>query len=172
MLVFSEKQKFRQWWIWLALVAVTGFMVYGIYQQTILKKPFGNNPVNDTVLILVSLVPLIILVLFMFSELETEISDRGVSYKFFPFHWKSRTIVWEDIEKAFIRKYRPIMEYGGWGLRLGIFGNGRLLSVSGNMGLQLILKNGKRLLLGTRKPEEVDQVIKRLMEKQTQNHLT
>lgn len=167
MVVFSEKQKFRQWWIWLALVAMISFMVYGIYQQTILKKPFGNNPANDTVLILISLVPLIILVLFMFSELETEISDRGVSYKFFPFHWKRRTIVWGDIEKAFIRKYRPIIEYGGWGLRLGIFGNGRLLSVSGNMGLQLILKSGKRLLLGTRKPEELEKVIKLILDKKS-----
>jgi hypothetical protein len=167
MLVFSEKQKFRQWWLWLPLVTVSGFMVYGIYQQIILKKPFGDNPANDTVLLLISLVPLIILVLFMFSELETEISDRGVSYKFFPFHWKSRTIVWGDIEKAFIRKYRPIIEYGGWGLRLGIFGNGRLLSVSGNMGLQLILKSGKRLLLGTRKPEELEKVIKLILDKKS-----
>lgn len=142
-----------------------GFFVYGLYQQLILKKPFGNNPTSDTGLLIASLIPLSIIILFSFISLGTEISESGVSYQFFPFQLRKITIPWANIEKAFVRKYNPITEYGGWGFRLGIFGYGRALNISGNMGLQLVLKNGKRLLLGTKKPEEIEKAMQKIIDK-------
>jgi hypothetical protein len=58
-----------------------------------------------------------------------------------------------------VRKYSPIKEYGGWGFRYG-FKNGKAYNISGNMGLQLILKNGDRILIGTQKPEELETYLK------------
>jgi len=165
MILFSEKQKFRQWWIWVVLLAMAGLFVYGIYRQIVLKKPFGDHPASDTGLLIASLIPVFLLLLFLFAELKTEISENGVSYKFFPFHLNKIIIPWANIEKAFVRKYNPITEYGGWGFRLGIFGSGRALNVSGNMGLQLIFKNRKRLLLGTRKSEELRKAIQKIIDK-------
>jgi hypothetical protein len=162
MILFNEKQKFRQWWIWLVLLAMIGFFAYGLYQQSILKNPFGENLVKDTELIISLLIPLSVVILFLFIRLDTELSETGVSYQFFPFHLRKITVLWEDIEKAFVRKYNPVTEYGGWGFRLGIFGSGRALNVSGNMGLQLELKNGKRLLLGTRKPDELEKALQKI----------
>lgn len=49
MLVLNEK-KFRQWWIWLTLMAMGAFMVFGIYRNTMRMKPIGNNPANETTL--------------------------------------------------------------------------------------------------------------------------
>jgi hypothetical protein len=165
MILFSEKQKFRQWWIWLVLLAMAGFFAFAVYQQLVLKKPVGDNPASDTGLLIISLIPVFLILLFLFSELETEISESGVSYKFYPFHLRKITVSWGNLEKAFVRKYNPITEYGGWGFRLGIFGHGRALNISGNMGLQLVLKNGKRLLLGTKKPDEMEKVILQMREK-------
>ncbi|MES2389410.1 MAG: hypothetical protein V4543_15515, partial [Bacteroidota bacterium] len=56
--------------------------------------------------------------------------------------------------KAYIRTYSPMGEYGGWGIRYGI-NKGWLYNVSGNMGLQLELLDGKKVLIGTRKPDEI-----------------
>lgn len=73
-----------------------------------------------------------------------------------------KKISWDRISKAFVRQYNPITEYGGWGLRLGLLGKGKAFNVSGNKGLQLVYDNGKRFLLGTQRPEEVERVLKQL----------
>ena len=165
MILFSERQKFGPWWIWLVFLALVGLFVYGIYQQLFLKLPFGDHPASNTGLLIASFILMSITILLLLITLETEISERGVSYQFFPFHLRKITVPWANIEKAFVRKYNPITEYGGWGFRLGIWGHGRALNISGNMGLQLVLKDGKRLLLGTKKSEELEKVILQIREK-------
>jgi hypothetical protein len=40
-------------------------------------------------------------------------------------------------------------------------GNRRAYNTSGNMGLQLIMKNGKKILIGTHKPDELDAFLKK-----------
>jgi len=55
------------------------------------------------------------------------------------------------------REYKPIREYGGWGIRYVI--GGIAYNVYGNKGVQLILKNKKKVLVGTQKPEEFYQAI-------------
>ncbi len=156
---FTESQKFTQWWLWIVLIGMTGIFLFGLYQQIILKIPFGDKPVSSMTLMLISIIPLLILVLFLISKLETEINESGISYRFFPFHINKKTIPWEQIEKAYVRKYSPISEYGGWGFRLGLFGKGRALTVSGTQGLQLILLNGKKLLIGTIRPDELNKCL-------------
>jgi len=53
---------------------------------------------------------------------------------------------------VFVRKYSPLFEYGGWGLRWSL--NGKAVNVRGNMGIQVVLKNGSRILIGTSNPED------------------
>ncbi|MBK8703741.1 MAG: hypothetical protein IPN33_08970 [Saprospiraceae bacterium] len=64
--------------------------------------------------------------------------------------------------KVYVRQYKPIAEFGGWGLRYSMSGKGRALNVSGNMGLQLEFKDGKKLLIGTQKPKEIELVLTNL----------
>ncbi len=44
-------------------------------------------------------------------------------------------------------------EYGGWGIRYGM--KGMAYNVSGNRGVQLEFETGKRLLIGSQRPEEL-----------------
>ncbi|APY09596.1 hypothetical protein BWZ20_04820 [Winogradskyella sp. J14-2] len=83
-------------------------------------------------------------------------------YKFFPFQFKSKLIEWQEINKAYVRNYDAITEFGGWGLKGGALWNkskGRAINVSGDIGIQLQLKNGKKLLIGTQKKEEAMRVL-------------
>ena len=80
--------------------------------------------------------------------------------KLFPFHLAFKHYPWEMISKAEVRKYNPITEFGGWGYRWG-FG-GTAVNISGNMGLQLDLSNGKKLLIGTQGPDELRSVLQRM----------
>ncbi|MHC4187375.1 MAG: hypothetical protein ACYSRQ_04200 [Planctomycetota bacterium] len=61
----------------------------------------------------------------------------------------------EDLKECYIRTYRPIKEYGGWGIRYGFGESGKAYNVKGNQGLQLVFENGKRLLIGTQKPKRL-----------------
>lgn len=66
------------------------------------------------------------------------------------------------MKKVYVRKYLPLREYGGWGLRWGIFGSGTAYNISGNMGIQLVLQNGKKILVGTQKAEECRRILEQL----------
>lgn len=160
--LFSEKQKFNQWWIWLLLLSINAFHFFGIYKQIISGEPFGTKPMSDTGLLISTGVTLIMTILFTRLQLETRITKEGIHVRFFPFHLSFKYYPWDDILKSYVRQYSPIWEYGGWGLRLGFFGKGSAFNVSGNMGLQLEFKNSKKLLIGTQKPDEVSQVLNKL----------
>jgi len=79
------------------------------------------------------------------------IDDEGIHYKMFPFHFKWQTIAWQEIHNLEIRTYRPLKEFGGWGLRFGQ--SGKAYTISGKTGLQLQLKNGRKVLFGTQKAD-------------------
>ncbi|MGB5272717.1 MAG: hypothetical protein WBN39_01570, partial [Flavobacteriaceae bacterium] len=61
---------------------------------------------------------------------------------------------WEDIDKAEIIKYRFV----GFGIRLS-FKYGTVYNIKGNLGMALHLKDGKKYLIGTQKPEELQKAI-------------
>lgn len=103
------------------------------------------------------IIPLIVLLLFLIFRLDSEVRPDGVYVRFFPLATKLKRYGWEEIDKAYIRTYSPLREYGGWGVRYGA--KGKALNVSGNQGLQLELKNNKRLLIGTRRPEALAQAL-------------
>ncbi|SDL02555.1 hypothetical protein SAMN04487898_11451 [Pedobacter sp. ok626] len=69
---------------------------------------------------------------------------------------------WDVIDKYYIRTYSPLGEYGGWGIRYSMSGQGMAYNVSGNKGLQLELNNGKKILIGTNNPTELEAALTKL----------
>ena len=53
------------------------------------------------------------------------------------------------------RVYRPVLEYGGWGVRYTPFGRGWAYNVSGNRGVQLVMSSGRRALVGSQRPDDL-----------------
>jgi 4-amino-4-deoxy-L-arabinose transferase-like glycosyltransferase len=157
--LFSEKQGFRQWWLWTLIIGLNAVML-----GKILKEWDGNimNEPNDSILFQVInfLVILGVTLLFLALRLETRITEEAIQVRFFPFHRKQRTYTWDMIAQAYTRSYHPITEYGGWGMR-GI-GNNRALNVSGKQGLQLVFTDGRKLLIGSQKTPEIEQVLNKL----------
>lgn len=161
-ILFREKQQFRQWWIWLILLGINGFHLFGVFQQVFGGRQFGDKPVSNAVLLFSLGLSLLLTVLFINLRLDTQIKKDGIYVRFFPFHLNFKEYHWDKISKLFVRQYRPIGEYGGWGLRLGIFGKGKAYNVSGNKGLQIVFTDNIKLLIGTNKPEELRDTLKRL----------
>jgi len=157
---YTEEQRFHQPWIWLGLgVAVLSLIPlwYGLYVQLVEGVPWGDRPSSDEVLALTvigtTVVILGITVVFFNARLVVSIDAEGLDYRFIPFHRRVHTIPWSEVSRVYLRTYRPILEYGGWGIRFGT--GGKAYNVSGTDGLQLELKTGKKILIGTRNPVEI-----------------
>lgn len=159
--LFSEQQRFRQIWLWILLIAVDTLFVYGLVKQVFFGQTFGNHPMSDVGLIFTTVCVLLLTLLFVSMRLDTEIKTEGINYRFFPFQ-KMKHISWERISASYIRKYNSLIEYGGWGFRLGLFGKGKAYNVSGGEGLQLVYDKNKTLLLGTQKADEIKSVLHQL----------
>lgn len=151
--LFFEKQKFNQLWLWfLILVPFLYVLIY-----------FLDNKGSDlTTLIIVSCTLILSILILVIIKLETIIKKEGILIRFFPFHIKYRQYEWSDISKLYMRKYDAISEYGGWGIRINLRGKGKAFNVSGNNGLQLEFKNNKKILIGTQKPEELIEALKKI----------
>ena len=157
--LFQERQYFRNWIVWIPLLGTDALFIWGLYQQLILGKPWGDNPMGDWGLLGMSALVFGVTAMFVVMHLNTEIDREGVRIVFFPM--AKRFIPWQEVERAEVRRYNPILEFGGWGLRFRP--NGRAYSVSGRMGLELTLKSGKKVMIGTQEPEEIGRVVKKLL---------
>lgn len=158
--LFKEEQQFRQWWWIVMILGVTipamVMNIYAIYQQIVRGIQVGDSPVPNVMLI-VGLVFLCVMLWSSFAlKLEVWIDQDGIHYRFFPLIRKNRLISKAEIERFEIRKYNPIIDYGGWGVRRG-FGRKwqRAYNVSGNIGLQLYLADGKKVLFGTQRSQAI-----------------
>lgn len=168
-LLFREEQKFRQWWLWLILwtataVSVVPFLV-GIYTQEVLDKPWGDQPSETSMLVFFLLLDSAIMagVIWLIGTMKllVEIRSGGIWFRFPPLMVKWKCIKKEEIESFCVRKYNPTTEYGGWGIK-GSSRN-RAYNVSGNTGLQLFLKNGKKVLFGTLKKQSAEYAMSKMM---------
>jgi hypothetical protein len=155
--LFSETQKFTQWWVILIFVLLNSIWVYAIVLQLIFDVPYGNNPISDTGIVILGLVLTFFSVTFFSLKLQTKITTDGIYFRFFPIHQSYEFISFNSIQKCYIRQYKPLKEFGGWGIRFGI--NSNAYNISGKIGLQLELKNGEKLLIGTQKPGKIENLL-------------
>jgi hypothetical protein len=96
--------------------------------------------------------------LLLFScRLITVVRSDALVIQFFPFQLRPRAISYENIKSWEPVRYRPILDYGGWGIRFGR--GGMAYNVSGNLGVKLVFPTGQHLLIGTRQPEELSAAI-------------
>jgi len=158
--VFIERQKFNQWWLWLILAGINGIFLFGLIKQLIFGQQFGNNPLSNAGLALLFLGFLAFTFLFYKLGLYTKIDKQGIYFRFIPFHTAFRFYPWEKITGIQVTTYNPFKDYGGWGIRGGR--KGIAYTVSGNTGIDIGLINDKKILIGTRKAEEVKEIIKKL----------
>lgn len=174
-ILFTEQQKFPQIWlfVFIGVSNLTVFipLMYGFYQQIINGQPWGQSPMSDTgliVLILVITAGIALINFIIFSaRLETQIKDNSVYYKYFPFVWNWKLIYKDRITSFQIRTFRPVIEFGGYGYRKRPFKKMTALIMSGNNGLQLDLNDGRKLVIGTQKPNELGEAMQKLMNKET-----
>lgn len=144
-----------------AFLLSAGLFAIAVYRQILLDPVIETNTMGNPRLLAtfmgVFLLFLSIYFLFRSARLTTVIDETGISYRFSPFHFSFRHIKWESVEDWQVVTYNPVLEYGGWGVRFGK--HGWAYNVSGDKGLQIHLKNGKCILIGTQRSNELKELL-------------
>ena len=144
---FREEQRFE--WFWTAMFCVPAFIVgYGLYRQVWLMQPFISN----ALLWPAFAVAVVVAVWFLRLKLVTEVRDDGL-FICFVWLWPERTIPWDQIRSVETRTYRPIRDFGGWGVRWAA--RGIVYHARGARGVRMVLASGERVLVGSQRPDEL-----------------
>lgn len=165
---FEEIQYSRQWWLWLTIVAIVALTVgicgYGLVEQLVYGRPFGNRPMSDTGLLVFAPVILVfdigLLALFLAANLSTQVRDDGLYLRYFPFHLSFHRLPLENMAAVEAVTYSPLRDYGGWGIRYGR--GGKAYNPTGNRGVRISYLNGRHILIGSQRPEELARAIESL----------
>ena len=139
--LFEEKQKFTQWWVWTLL-----FLTLFVLDKNTYTVLIGG----------------VIIIFFYLLELRIKVKEEAVYYQFFPLHIKSFSIKKNEIEKIESLKYRPLGDYGGWGIRYSF--KGKCYNVKGNLGVKVFLKNGSYILFGSQKHLDFEKSLRVLIQ--------
>ena len=160
--IFHEEQKFSKWIYWLICIMIV-ISVVVIVVAVKEESAKGNPPdTGEFVWLIIGIViPIIIAALFAFLKLETQVRTDGLYVRFFPIHINFKKFSPEDLSEAYARQYNPMSEYGGWGIKG--YGKNKAYNTRGNEGVQLVFNNGKKLLIGSQKAEELEQAIQSIM---------
>jgi len=133
--LFREVQRFRQPWIWALLGSVALLMI--------VLRPISWRGVG-----IVGAVAGLVYSL----RLKTEVRADGIYFKMWPLHRSFRRIPWSEIQRYEAKQYRPIREFGGWGIR---WAPGKIAyNVRGNRGVWIERTNERSVLLGSQHPDE------------------
>lgn len=132
---YREVQRFRQRWLW-------GLLVGLVLPMALL------GPVAIPGLAILGAVG----VLVYSVRLRTEVRADGIYVKMWPLHRSYRQISRDEIERYEARRYEPLREFGGRGVR---WAPGKLAyGVSGNRGVWIRRTNGRSVLVGSQRAEE------------------
>ncbi len=159
MVLYREVQNIRHTWLTVLLLVPLAVVFFGLYQQVVLGRPWGNHPVSDRAFLVMTATICALVVWLLNLKLVTELRPEALFLQFRVL-WKPRRIPLDQIESAKAVTYRPIAEYGGWGIRWSFRDSSVAYSAKGNRGLEIILKDGRRVLIGSQHPEELEGAIR------------
>ncbi len=155
---FREEQQLRQWWLWLLLGALAGIVWLAFIQQVLLGRPFGGRPGPDWLVWLGwGLVGVVAPVMLWGMCLVIEVDASALHYRYRPFIGR-RSVALAEIKSCRAITYRPVLHYGGWGIRWSP-SRGWAYNASGNEGVLIELQSGKQFLLGSHKAEELSRAV-------------
>jgi hypothetical protein len=144
--LFEEEQRFRQPWLWAVVISVA------VLPALVLLPPLRKLPTHGSpeVAIAVAIGTLaLVLGTLLVMRLTVRVTPEEIEIRYVPF--VDRHISIADIAGFEPRTYNPIL--AGYGIHITPYG--WVYNVSGREGVALTLTNGKRLLIGTQRQQEL-----------------
>jgi hypothetical protein len=151
--LFREEQRFTQWWLWVLVILPAALAWWPFVQQVIGGQPVGQHPAPSWLVWVIWLaIGIGLPLLFGRVSMVVEVFDDEVLVRYRPF--ARRTITLAEIERAEPRRYNAVKEYGGWGVK-GWSKTKMAYNVSGSRGVELTLADGRSVMLGSQRADEL-----------------
>ena len=176
---FKEIQRYKKPWIRYIITAVVVIMILNatfLVRQLMASGQEGAADENERIVLITVTIFIIIFTLgfvinFTRMKMITIVTEEGIQVFYPPILRKGRTIHRRSIERFEIRQYKPLVEFGGWGIKtrgrpLRQRRYGKALTAYGKTGLQLHLRNGKKFLIGTQRPDPFRHAVSKMLESQ------
>ncbi len=170
---FKEEQQWSPGVRILLLALATGSTVMFVsisYWQIVRHIPVGDHPMENDKLLTLSIIMIlaswITCIMFILVRFTITIGDTGVEYRFAPLPYVSKFVNREDILNYTVRKCNPWKEFKGYGINRTPLKRNRSIILGGNNVLELTTNDGKKIFLGTRKPDLLSFAMKKLMDTQ------
>ena len=144
---YKEEQKFRRSDVLLILLILIGGTAYRFIDIL-----FFDSRTNSSELLLASVLLIAlsgILFFLLRLKLVTKVGKKGIQFQFSPLHRNNKKIRWKEVDdyKVVTLPFEKRISYNG--TREAVY------SFNGRTGLELHLRDGRRLFLGSRDPEEL-----------------
>jgi len=166
-ITFHEEQRPWPGFVAIGIVSCSiapTFFAYAIVKQMIFHSPVGERPIPDGLLAILATAVIVLalvgLIVTCMARLVIEVRHDGLYVRFVPFHHRPKRIALNQVASVKAVIYRPILRYGGWGIRWTI--RGKAYNARGSRGVRLDHVNGRHLLLGSQQPDELAEAIRRL----------
>ena len=154
MKIFREKQFIDRWWLIMLILAIILIVVGTAYYATLDSEE--DTTVIVSVISLAIAAPLVFALAYV--RLETRIDKEGIRAQFKPFSFTKKFFSWQEIDRAFVREFSPVQEFGGWGIR-GLGSNKKAYHIYGSRGIKVKTKKGEEFLIGTQRSKAAEDII-------------
>lgn len=156
-ILFEEIQQFTKAPVREFIKILMGIVFIALVVSLALQK----GRMTDYNRLLIIFLPILLVANFILgSKLITQVRTDGIYVRFPPWQSKFSQYNWIDIAEVFVKDYKPMREFMGWGIR---YAPGKIgFIVSGNSCIEIVFKNGNRVLITTQRPGEVNEVLRRI----------
>jgi hypothetical protein len=156
-ILFKEVQQFTKKSVRDFIKVLTGIILLTV----VISIVFQNGRMTDFNLILTILLSVLVLSsIVLGSKLIMLIRADGIYVRFPPWQPFFSKYYWTNISEVYVRDYEAMREFFGWGLRFAPRSMGYI--VAGKTGVQIVLKNGNKILITTQRPEEVNELLRKI----------
>ena len=160
--VYHEIQHFPAW-VYVISVSPGLFLLVGASRQLVSGLPFGALPMSDAGLAVLTLA-LLSLPLFLYGlilRMETIVDPGVLTVSFGTFGWIHRNVRLDEVGGVSVVAFRPIRDFGGWGIR---YGKGMwCYNTRGSAGVLVTTVQGKSFIVGSQTPKLLESALRGLL---------
>jgi len=157
-MLFHEVQALRQWHGRIVLALPPAALLFIAIRQIVFHNPWSHPPMTNGSVIFLTVLLLAVYFRLITVRLVTDLGSAELSIGLRGL-WRSRRVPLMAIHSATAVQYDPATEFGGYGIRSSA--RGMAYIASGNRGVEVELIEGRKLLVGSQRADELADKITR-----------
>ena len=159
--LFSEHQQLPKWLNWVIILPealiLALVVIQSVYQALQTHKSIASTDLLVP-LVIVCVVTILPVVFVLAAKLVTTVSDDGMSIRWIPLQLHPVKIDLDNAVSVTAMTYNALRDFGGWGIRYGL--HGMIYNMQGNKAICITYQQGKKLMIGTQRPDELLAAVK------------